>query len=95
MNTRNVVHLIGFCFEPLCIVLELMKQNLSDYIDQHQNNKFEFNVALKHAKQIADAIAKIHSYNLVHRDITPFNIMVMKQLLHSNIFLNRWIQMVN
>ncbi len=57
------------------MVLEIMPQNLYEYVRYHQNSRLEEFYARKIFKQIASAIAYIHDMGVVHRDVKLENIL--------------------
>lgn len=56
------------------IVMEFVD---GDTLDRHIGRSgLKFNVALRYAAQIADALTRAHGSNIVHRDLKPANVMV-------------------
>lgn len=59
------------------IVMEYLEGiDLKDYISQ--NGKISFEVAISMLSPIMSSLSKIHSQGLIHRDISPANVMILK-----------------
>jgi eukaryotic-like serine/threonine-protein kinase len=76
LNHPNIVHVydIDQSDGTDYIAMEYVEGKTLDQRIGHRG--LRLNDALKHAVQIADALAKAHSAGIVHRDLKPTNIMV-------------------
>lgn len=77
-DTQGVVSIKDFFFEneTAYIVMEYIDgQNLKEYLREHGEKLLE-EEALKIMKPIAMALANIHEAGIIHRDISPENIML-------------------
>ena len=75
----NIVQVYEVCeYDNLnCIVMELVEgEKLDQYIPKRKGIKIE--EAVNIARQIAGALAYVHSAGIIHRDLKPANIMVTK-----------------
>ncbi len=78
-NEQSIVSVRDFFEEnnTAYIVMEYLEgTDLKDYI--HQKGKVSFQEALKMLSPIMSSLSKIHNQGLIHRDISPANIMILK-----------------
>ncbi|MBE6900196.1 MAG: serine/threonine protein kinase [Ruminococcaceae bacterium] len=62
--------------QSVYIVMEYVEgQTLKDYVKQN-GNKLPMSTVLKLLEPVMDALEQVHAHNLIHRDISPDNIMV-------------------
>lgn len=57
--------------EPLIHILDAIKQKKTDYVE-----KYHMFHLLQIFRKVCDALSFAHSFNIIHRDIKPHNIMV-------------------
>lgn len=60
----------------VCIVLELCDASLHDHLKLHA--PLELGLAKRITADVADGLAYIHAFNMIHRDIKPHNILVVR-----------------
>ena len=84
---NNIVKLIDIFRAPshLCIVMELCDMDLTKFIEDPSNRNFA--ICLDIAKQKARWIAFLHNRDrpLVHRDIKPQNILILRNIENARI----------
>ncbi|HFK1432950.1 TPA: protein kinase family protein [Bacillus cereus] len=56
-------------------IMECVDETLEDYVEQHSDHKF-INEKLMFVRQICNAFQYIHSKEILHRDISPKNILI-------------------
>lgn len=77
----HVIRLIDFFYykEHTFLVTELLSDNLYEYAQFNRNHEEEFYFTIERlrriAKQVTEALAYIHSLNLMHCDLKPENIL--------------------
>ena len=76
LNHPNIIHIYDIASDAGVdfIAMEYVEGKTLDERIGHRGHPL--NDTLKHAVQIADALAKAHSAGIVHRDLKPSNIMV-------------------
>ncbi len=76
LNHPNIIHIYDIALEAGVdfIAMEYVEGKTLDERIGHRG--LPLNDTLKHAVQIADALAKAHSAGIIHRDLKPSNIMV-------------------
>ncbi|XP_070577449.1 tyrosine kinase receptor Cad96Ca-like [Ptychodera flava] len=84
----NVISLIGFCTDPLCIIIELaVNGNLKNYLLKNRSSSDYQNILpnsrnlrsydlLQFAWQIAKGMSFIASKKIIHRDLATRNILL-------------------
>jgi serine/threonine protein kinase len=77
MSLQNpyIIQTHGICSKPLCVVTELLKENLHDYI-RGRGNSAPISRLLFMCVQIADGMKYLESIGCVHRDLMARNIVV-------------------
>ncbi|MEM7560139.1 MAG: protein kinase [Planctomycetota bacterium] len=79
LNHPNIVH--SYDAEPVggnfLLVMEMVEgEKLSDYI--HQRNELGFEAICRIGIQIATALKYAHEQGMIHRDVKPENVLVLK-----------------
>ena len=77
LNSPYVLEVYGYNEANNEYVMEFMDVNLEKYIST-SNTKLSFQERLKLGLQIIRAFSYIHSKNILHRDISPKNILIKK-----------------
>lgn len=77
LNSPYVLEVFGYNEEKKEYVLEFMDASLDGYITTN-NTKLTFQEKSKLGFQILKAFSYIHSKNILHRDISPKNILLKK-----------------
>jgi hypothetical protein len=71
----NVVQLLGYCMDPLCIVTEFLPGgNLEQYITAKKNN-FPMDERKEIATEIVNGLSYLHYSKIVHRDLKTANLV--------------------
>ena len=65
--------------EHLCIVFELLSENLYEFLKKNLLQGLDLNVVSLMMKQMLLGIAQVHKENYIHCDIKPENILIKKQ----------------
>uniref|UniRef100_A0A3B5ANA1 Protein kinase domain-containing protein n=1 Tax=Stegastes partitus TaxID=144197 RepID=A0A3B5ANA1_9TELE len=75
----NIVKWNGYFFheESICMNLELLDQNLIDYLDDRGNPGLPVTEIRPVLHQLATALFHLHSIGVVHLDLKPENVMVV------------------
>ena len=74
LQHENILNIVGISIDKdLCVIMELCKTNLyKTIIDRPFSKKFVLKILI----ELSTAIEKIHTANIMHRDIKPHNIMI-------------------
>ncbi|KAI3655810.1 hypothetical protein MP638_005892, partial [Amoeboaphelidium occidentale] len=77
-NEPNVAKLIGYCIDPLCILMKYYEEGSFDLFKKKPNYKKVMTRinSLKFLKDIALALRALHSNDISHSDLKPQNILV-------------------
>lgn len=75
MNSPYVLEVYGYNDKNNEYIMEFMDRSLNDYI-LNNNNKLTFKERVKLGLQIIKAFSYIHSKNILHRDVSPKNILL-------------------
>ena len=73
-------------YEHLCIVFELLSENLYEFLKKNLLQGLDLNIVSLMMKQMLLGIAQVHKKNYIHCDIKPENILIKKQ---KNISTNK------
>eukprot|EP00511_Aplanochytrium_stocchinoi_P001182 CAMPEP_0204828898 /NCGR_PEP_ID=MMETSP1346-20131115/6859_1 /ASSEMBLY_ACC=CAM_ASM_000771 /TAXON_ID=215587 /ORGANISM="Aplanochytrium stocchinoi, Strain GSBS06" /LENGTH=346 /DNA_ID=CAMNT_0051958295 /DNA_START=240 /DNA_END=1277 /DNA_ORIENTATION=- len=75
----NIIQLLGYFYDPKRVYLMLEycpKGELYKEMKRQPNSRFEEKVAASFIAQLASALSLCHSYNIIHRDVKPENILL-------------------
>jgi serine/threonine protein kinase len=80
----NVVQLLGFCTQPAAIVMEFLKvvqdkATLRDWIRGDDYVGASTSTLVDIAYQICAGMAYVHSVGVLHRDMKPSNVLMMRR----------------
>lgn len=85
MNHPNIVQTVGFEFVPglgNAIVMEFVDGvTLNDWLNKNPSQHLRMDVM----RQLLDAVAYIHSHQVIHRDLKPQNILVTRNGQHVKV----------
>jgi len=78
----HVHRVLAFCISPLCLVTELMDNDLCSVLKLSQNTEQQFDVAtlLRFVKEIALGMRFLHQNKLVHRYLSAHNVLVNEKM---------------
>ncbi len=71
-----VLHMVGACPDPLCLVFPFAKWNSLEDVIQAKDIHIPHLVRLKMVYQLASALSTIHSSHVIHRNVCLANILV-------------------
>ncbi|EGG22408.1 protein kinase [Cavenderia fasciculata] len=84
LHHPNIVHFVGFCVSPKCLVLEFVEGgSLDKYLSDHINYPFTPELRLKMAYDIAKGMAFLHRSEILHLDLKPQNFLVVSLSLQA------------
>ena len=77
-NTFNIIHLFDhFTFRShACITFELLSINLYEFIKLNQFQGAKPSLVRRVAAQMLDALAFVHSQDIIHCDVKPENVLL-------------------
>lgn len=79
LNHPNIIRAYNFCSNPIvCLVMEYFPA--PTLYDAFKRQPLDEAVIVKIGDQILDAVAYIHSMNIIHRDISPKNVLISEHL---------------
>lgn len=85
MNHPNIVQTVGFEFVPglgNAIVMEFVDGvTLNDWLNKNPSQHLRMDVM----RQLLDAVAYIHTHQVIHRDLKPQNILVTRNGQHVKV----------
>lgn len=81
LNHPNIIELIGIQFSSKInkyahLVLEKMEMSLFNRITESTIKPLDMNLKRKYISQIVNAVAYMHSQNIMHRDLSSSNVLV-------------------
>ncbi|KYR01337.1 protein kinase [Tieghemostelium lacteum] len=78
LHHPNIVHFVGFCVSPKCLVLEYIEGgSLDKYLGDPQLYNFTPQLRLKMAYDIAKGMCFLHRNEILHLDLKPQNFLVV------------------
>ncbi|GAM29028.1 hypothetical protein SAMD00019534_122040 [Acytostelium subglobosum LB1] len=84
LHHPNVVHFVGFCVSPKCLVLEYVEGgSLERYLQDSQTYQFSPELRLKMAHDIAKGMCFLHQNEILHLDLKPQNFLVVSLSLQA------------
>eukprot|EP00294_Goniomonas_avonlea_P007772 CAMPEP_0114547310 /NCGR_PEP_ID=MMETSP0114-20121206/4397_1 /TAXON_ID=31324 /ORGANISM="Goniomonas sp, Strain m" /LENGTH=1694 /DNA_ID=CAMNT_0001731859 /DNA_START=209 /DNA_END=5293 /DNA_ORIENTATION=- len=72
----NIVQLLGFCTEPLCIVMEWMSRGSLWAVLHNLQTVLPWQLRLRMALETCRAVTCLHTHDVIHRDLKTLNIFV-------------------
>lgn len=83
LNHPNIIRAVSFCDKPIpCLVMEYFPAQT--LYESFRGKLPGEEIIIKIGDQILDAVVHMHGTNIIHRDISPRNILVSNQL-HTKI----------
>ncbi|KAI9010232.1 kinase-like domain-containing protein [Hyaloraphidium curvatum] len=74
LNQRNVLPLLAYCSQPPMMISELASDgNMRDYLE---DNDWDQKAGVKCLRGVADGMAYLHSFSVLHGDLKCANIMI-------------------
>ncbi|KAN0006898.1 hypothetical protein ACTFIU_005091 [Dictyostelium citrinum] len=77
LHHPNIVHFVGFCVSPKCLVLEYIEGGSLDKYLHNPNYTFSPQLRLKMANDIAKGMCFLHRNEILHLDLKPQNFLVV------------------
>eukprot|EP01132_Coremiostelium_polycephalum_P003662 gene3662-4560_t len=83
LHHPNIVHFVGFCVSPKCLVLEFVEGGSLDKYLQDPQIVFSPELRLKMAYDIAKGMCFLHRNEILHLDLKPQNFLVVSLSLQA------------
>eukprot|EP01133_Synstelium_polycarpum_P008004 gene8004-9403_t len=83
LHHPNIVHFVGFCVSPKCLVLEYVEGGSLDKYLQDPQMSFSPEIRLKMAYDIAKGMCFLHRNEILHLDLKPQNFLVVSLSLQA------------
>lgn len=77
LHHPNIVHFVGFCVSPKCLVLEYIEGGSLDKYLHNPQYSFSPQLRLKMAYDIARGMCFLHRNEILHLDLKPQNFLVV------------------
>lgn len=75
----GIIEVYDFNIDDYSYTMKFAEQTLFDYISNYAH---VFNSQKTMIRQILFVMGKVHEQNIVHRDISPHNILIVNGMLH-------------